>query len=209
VEEIRIESVSPPLDRPGVAERVAAIIRRADAMGLLRSLAGPVERLDLSILYRLLEPVRDEGIATSALQELASKSRPREALLTAVLDRLQTALLESPTPKHEWPRLTGVLGLELVARLVGTSAVSARRYASGERDTPPAVADRLHHLAMIVGDLAGAYNDLGMQLWFSRPRKLLGGKAPAELLNGEWRPDDEGPQHVFALAASLAGSPAT
>jgi hypothetical protein len=39
------------------------------------------------------------------------------------------------------------------------------------------VAERLHWLAMVVADLAGSYNALGIRRWFERPRALLGGAA--------------------------------
>ncbi len=211
MDEIRIESVSPPLDRPDVVDPLAATLRLVHAMGLLQSTGGPVKKLDLPTLRRLLTPVREEGIAASAFDELSSMkpAGAKRGRLASILDRLHGALVESPTPRHEWPRLADVLGLELLARLVGTSTASARRYASGERYTPEVLADRLHHIAMIVADLAGAYNDLGIRLWFDRPRQLLAGKRPRDLLAADWRPGERGPQRVLELAASLVGSPAT
>ena len=102
-----------------------------------------------------------------------------------------------------------ILGAELLAGLVGISASSTRRYFAGTRATPDAVAARLHFLALVVADLAGAYNDIGIRRWFERPRKRLGGSAPARLLGEAWWPDDDGPKRVRELAASLASSPAT
>jgi transcriptional regulator with XRE-family HTH domain len=102
-----------------------------------------------------------------------------------------------------------VLEPDQLALLLGVSASSLRRYLSGERDTPDDVADRLHHVALIVGDLAGAYNDVGIRRWFDRKRTALGGRTPASLLAGEWRPDDEGPQKVRELARSLVTLSAT
>ena len=93
---------------------------------------------------------------------------------------------ESPVPANEWPALHKVLGPELLARLVGISASSMRRYLSGIRPTPDAVAARLHFLALVVGDLAGAYNDVGVRRWFERSRQRLGGSAPARLLAEDW-----------------------
>ena len=83
------------------------------------------------------------------------------------------------------------------------SASSLKRYASGERDTPDEVAARLHHVALIVGDLAGAYNEVGVRRWFERKRTALNGRAPAALLAGDWNPDDSSPQKVRELARSL------
>jgi hypothetical protein len=71
------------------------------------------------------------------------------------------------------------------------------------------VAARLHFLASVVGDLAGAYNDFGIRRWFERPRTALEGRAPAALLSGPWSPDDVEPQRVRELAASLVASPVT
>lgn len=119
------------------------------------------------------------------------------------------ALYESPFPDREWQSVQRVLGLESMAELIGISVSSARRYFAGARTTPDEVAARLHFLAFVVGDLAGAYNDVGIRRWFHRPRQLLDGHTPAQLLGGDWEPDDDGPQRVQALAASLGSSPAT
>ena len=86
---------------------------------------------------------------------------------------------------------------------------SLRRYLSGARSTPDEVAARLHFLALVTGDLAGAYNDVGIRRWFVRPRKLLGDRAPAHLLERTWRPEDPGPRRVRDLARALVPSPAT
>jgi transcriptional regulator with XRE-family HTH domain len=98
--------------------------------------------------------------------------------------------------------VAGVRG-EQLASLLGISLSSLRRYESGGRETPDDVAARLHHVALIAGDLAGAYNEVGIRRWFERKRTALGGKAPAALLAGEWNPDDAGPQKVRSLAQSL------
>ena len=122
---------------------------------------------------------------------------------------LHEALAGSPVPASEWPALSRSLGLELTARFVGVSLSSARRYASGARATPDAVAARVHFLALVVGDLAGAYNEIGVRRWFDRRRAALGGRSPAEVLGGSWKPDDDGPKQVRKLAAALGFSPAT
>ena len=128
--------------------------------------------------------------------------------MAPVLEKIQGALGETQVPTTEWPALQEVLGAELLASLVGISASSVRRYLADARATPDAVAVRLHFLALVVADLAGAYNDIGVRRWFGRPRKRLGGSSPAHLLVGCWWPDEEGPSRVRELAASLAGSPA-
>ena len=86
---------------------------------------------------------------------------------------------------------------------------SLRRYLSGARSTPDEVAARLHFLAPVTGDLAGAYNDVGIRRWFVRPRKLFGNRAPAHLPGRTWQPEDPGLRRVQDLARTLVPSPAT
>jgi hypothetical protein len=68
------------------------------------------------------------------------------------------------------------------------------------------VAERLHWLALVVADLAGAYNDYGMRRWFERPRSQLGGKSPRQLLGRRWNIDSEATARVRALASVLRGA---
>ena len=106
----------------------------------------------------------------------------------------------SPIPATEWLALQRVLGGDLLARLLCISTVSLRRYLSGARRTPDDVAVRLHALALIVGDLAGAYNDAGIRRWFARPRTALGNRAPVDILTAGWQPDDPEVRQVRDLA---------
>ena len=115
----------------------------------------------------------------------------------------------SPVSAHEWRALQDILGLDLLIRLLGISQSSARRYLSGARATPDTIAARLHFLALVVGDLAGAYNEFGVRGWFARRRERLDGKAPAQALGEAWSPEDDAPQRIRDLARSLASSPAT
>ena len=96
-----------------------------------------------------------------------------------------------------------------MARLLGISQSSARRYFLGSRSTPDTVAARLHFLAFVVGDLAGAYNDIGVRRWFDRPRQRLDGSTPAQTLGERWSPDDDDPRRVRELARALLSSPIT
>ena len=89
------------------------------------------------------------------------------------------------------------------------SESSLSRYANGSRATPDPVAERLHFIALIVGDLRGAYNEVGVRRWFHRHRTRLEGRTPIELLGDDWRPDEEGPEAVRALAHSLLFASAT
>ncbi len=129
--------------------------------------------------------------------------------MASVLREVLAALEESPMPSQEWVPLTTLLGDDLVAMLVGTSISSVQRYRLGQRPTPDDIAARLHTVALIAADLAGSYNEFGIRRWFQRPRSTLGGQAPAEVLAGDWSPDDEPVRAVRNLAGSLLGAPAT
>ena len=126
-----------------------------------------------------------------------------------MLQHVSEALDASPMPMSEWPALHRVPGSDLLARLLNTSTASLRRHKSGARATPDDVAARLHALALMVGDLAGAYNDLGIRRWFVRPRTVLGNRTPAAVLTARWWPEDPGPRQVRDLASALTASPAT
>jgi transcriptional regulator with XRE-family HTH domain len=180
--------------------------RRAEAMGLVEADAT---RLDAADVSRLVRRVRDAGIARGPALRFDNVEVPSVEEAEALLRLVIAALEASPVAKHEWPALSRVLEPEQLASLLGISMSSLRRYASGERDTPDAIAARLHHLALIVGDLAGAYNEVGIRRWFDRKRAPLDGRTPAALLAGDWNPDDPGPQKVRALARSLAALSAT
>ncbi len=175
-------------------------------MGLL---SRPVTCLDDSAIQRLETGMSEAGIGRSFLAELHRLPCFDAARLSALLAKINEALDQSPAPAHEWRALQGVLGVEMLTRLLGISQSSARRYISGERSTPDAIAARLHFLAFVVGDLAGAYNDIGVRRWFDRPRERLDGTTPARTLGDDWSPGDDGPQRVSALARALASSPAT
>lgn len=109
----------------------------------------------------------------------------------------------------EWPALSRSLGFGLLSDLLGVSRSSVRRYAAESRTTPHSVAARLHFLAVVVGDLAGAYNEIGIRRWFDRPRTDLRGKSPAQVLAGGWSPEDEAAARVRTLAGTLGFSQAT
>ncbi len=129
--------------------------------------------------------------------------------LERTLRHLNLALEESPVPEFEWNRLAQVLGPDLLGRLLGTSATSVRRYRSNARTTPDEVAERLHFLSLVVGDLAGAYNEIGIRQWFERKRAQLDGRAPLDFLKGRWLPAQPGPRRIQELAGALLSAPAT
>ena len=92
------------------------------------------------------------------------------------------------------------------AVLGGDSPSSLRRYAAGARRAPDSVVGRLHTLALLVADLAGAYNDYGIRRWFARPRTVLEGRSPEAVLAGEWDPDGPEAARVRRLATGVVGA---
>lgn len=205
---IRITSTSEPFDTPGLARQAAGIISKADAMGLLEDLE--IQRLDLPSFRAVVGKIAEAGIGAeiqAALSVPASRIGPPE--MGRLLNRLATAIDESPAPQYEWRSLEEIFGTDRLAALLGASPPSVRRYRSGVRSTPDSLAGRLHFLATLVGDLAGAYNEIGIRRWFDRSRSVLDGKAPADFLQGSWDPEAPGQQRLRELARSLAASPAT
>lgn len=175
-------------------------------MGLVPA-GESLERHDMDSLRRMLTYVRRAGIGQGLVRE-ATAVYDADRLAT-LLDELQEALEQSPVPDAEWPSMERVFDAPRLSALLGISVSSLRRYASGARQTPDEVAARLHFLALVVGDLAGSYNHIGIRRWFERKRSRLDGLAPADMLGGTWDPDDPGPSRVRALAAALLASPAT
>lgn len=203
---IQSESISDPFGDPRVLPAAIEALSRADAMGLL---PDEIVRLDETAMRGLERGLTDAGIGRGLIFEIRASSNADPERLSALLKKISAALDESPVPSREWRAVERVLGLESLAQLMGISVSSARRYFAGTRTTPDMVASRLHYLAFVVGDLAGAYNDVGIRRWFHRPRQLLSGDTPAQLLAGDWEPDDNGPRQVRALAAALGSSPVT
>jgi len=176
-------------------------------MGLVEPAA--VTNADPAAVHLLASRVRRAGIATAAADELHNVETPRAGEVAALLETLIKALEASPVPKFEWASLARVFNAEDLSSLINVSVSSLKRYQSGDRDTPDDVAARLHFLALVVGDLSGSYNDIGVRRWFQRKRTLLDGRAPAALLKGNWDPDDEGPMRVRELARELIALSAT
>jgi hypothetical protein len=205
---IRIQSVHHPFDAPGIARLALTTIERADAMGLLPDREA-IDRLDFEAFRRVANRIAKIGIGPGLVAALNSAQGRDPGRLPGLLEKLNDALDGSPAPQYEWRKLVNILGVDVLARLVGISASSVRRYKTHSRATPDDVAARLHFLAMLVSDLAGAYNDIGIRRWFDRRRMPLGDRSPAEILTGEWRPEDASPAQVRQLARSLAAAPAT
>jgi hypothetical protein len=205
---IRITSVEDPLRVPSLVYQAVRTIIRAEAMGLLGE-DDVIDRLDSDTLGRVLARISAAGIGRSVQWVVAESSRANASRLERVLQDVNEALDESPTPRHEWPRMLQVLGLEMLSKLLRVSPSSIRRYRDESRATPDDVAGRLHFLALVSGDLAGAYNDVGIRRWFERPRTALGNRTPAQILGGVWKPDADGPRRVRELAAALVAAGAS
>lgn len=180
------------------------LVALAETLGIVPSSAEP--GVDRDQVLETLDAFSAVGVGrrSAALGRHLTPNRLASALRQALM-----AIEESPLPDYEWRALTKMLGDGALAKLLGISVSSVHRYRSGERPTPDNVAWRLHTLALIIADLAGSYNDLGIRRWFQRSRLALAGAAPSEILAGDWSPDDDRVQEVRALAQALLGSPAT
>lgn len=200
---IRISTVDAPLNRPRLLAPSIGLVRRASALGLLGDRAR-IERLDLDLLRGIAREASSAGVGQDAAMALLEEEHRPERLAT-LIDRLADALTESPLPDRELRELLRVLDIDDLASLLGTSAVSLRRYLAGTRSMPDALAARTHWLALVASDLAGAYNEIGIRRWFERPRAQLGGRSPRQALGAEWDPASPDAEQVRSLAVALAG----
>lgn len=203
---LQIRSICSPFNDARLASVAIAALSRADSMGLL---SRRITCLDESAIEHLETGMTEAGIGRTFLAELHPLPCSDPDRLSDVLERISEALDRSPAPSQEWRVLRSCLGIDLLVRLLAISLSSARRYLSGSRPTPDAVATRLHFLAFVAGDLAGAYNDIGVRNWFDRRRTQLHGATPAQVLRGGWSPEDDGPRRVRELARALVASPVT
>ena len=205
---IQIESARAPFTLPRVAFQAVTALGRADAMGLLPA-DELIETLDLPSFREVVRHIHRAGIARNIRLEPGDGLTNSVPGLERTLERLNIALEESPAPEFEWNRLTDVLGMQLLSRLLGISTSSVRRYKAAARTTPDDVAHRLHFLSLVVGDLSGAYNEIGIRQWFERKRAQLDGRTPLDWLKARWKPTQPGPRRVQDLARALVASPAT
>jgi uncharacterized protein (DUF2384 family) len=178
----------------------------ADGLGLLPG-NGTIERIDEALIREIARSSLAEGVAQgTALAILedtgASTSAARWG---ALIERLEDALAGSPMPQRELPGLLRTYGHESLGRLLGISSASLRRYATGTRVVPDAVAARIHYVALLTTDLAGSYNEFGMRRWWERPRTALEGRSPRAALGDDWDPDGPLALAVADLARALAG----
>lgn len=201
---IQFDTIVAPLDDPALVGPTVDLLRRALAFGFIGQDEDLVP-LDLALVRRIAREASKAGIGQdAALALLQGDQRPDR--LAGLIRRLDDALKESPHPDRELPELLRVFDREQVAELVGTSSVSLGRYQSGARRWPDELAARIHWLALVLSDLAGAYNDFGIRRWFERKRSQLRGRSPREVLGSAWDPGDPDVEQARELAAALAGA---
>jgi len=151
---------------------------------------------------RRIQPDRFHSGLERMCTMVQSKSRDTTARTRREID---AHLKASPPPQSEWPRLLAIFDRYELGHLLNLAPSSVARYAAGDRRTPEAVGRRVNALTRIVGDLAASHDEIALRRWFDRASPALGGRAPAQVLQGDWQPDDPGPRRV----CELAGAPAT
>jgi hypothetical protein len=199
---------------PELSQKLIGLFTRCAAMGLLST--PTITRLDGAVIRQLVADLQRQGFAQSAcagLEELMRDGGPplsdaASQALESAIDRIGDALESSAAPQAEWPAMRQVLGDEALAALLEISPSSLRRHAAAGHETPADIVNRLHRLALVVADLAGAYNDFGIRRWFQRPRAQLGGVCRQAFLGRGWHVDDERSRRVRNLARALSGAQA-
>lgn len=206
---LQFESVEEPFrSHPDLAEVALRTLYTAEFLGAAPDRAHPV--LGWEALLSVSDALGAGKTTPMSLQvkEASTRSWIRESTeqitgIRRLLERLLADAEASPRPAGEWQPVLSTLGEDLVARLVGASPSSIRRYGSGSRDTPQAIAERLHFIALVLAELAGSYNDYGMRRWFTRPRSALDGRSPADLMGKDFDPDGPDGERIRQLAESL------
>lgn len=168
-------------------------------MGLLTS---PVSELSAKSLRAVASQLSAHGLASAEAARL-TRSDFGAADVDAYLAAATHALEASPVPKPELAKLNALLNGDLLTALLHIGSASLQRYQKGERATPDEVAVRAHFLTDIVGRLEGTYNDFGVRRWFQRPRSVLKGRSPAQVLAIPWTPESEGARQIQGLAEAL------
>lgn len=205
---LQVESVSPPLDDPELLAETARLLARVEAMGLLPK-GRVIRRLDLAALQRVAKALAKVHVGLRPAAEAMASRAGEVKNLRRLVQELSRGLERSPVPSTEWGAVSEVLDDQTLSALLGISSSSLQRYRRAERPTPDDVAERLHFVALVIADLAGAYNEIGIRNWFQRPRVVLKRKSPLEVLTGDWSPDGASAERLKQLARSLTASPAT
>lgn len=203
---LRIDRLGPPVAGDAAAIAVAVrLVARAQAVGALPlTVSGD---LDADLLGRALGALQEAGIGAARPQVLTTASPAADC--TLVLTAVDEELERTPLPDGTWAAMVEVLGVDLLAELVGVPAARAAQHLSSAVATPLPVARRLHVVALLVADLAGAYDDSGVARWFVRPRHLLDGSSPLDVLRGGFDPEGPEVEAVRGLVDALAAVGAT
>lgn len=196
---LRFRSAEDPFSDAAVAGKAARLLALAETTGAWQP-NRVVTILDRSVFSEALEQLAERGVATAAPLDWVYRAKDGASEFAAFIDSVQEAVAQSPLPDLELPKLDREFGTERTAHLVGAGFSSLRRYITGERVAPDAVANRAHYVVRIVSDLAGSYNDQGVVRWFQRRSRRLDGQSPEEVLSGDWDPDSDGARAVFELA---------
>jgi len=200
----QIQSVAEPfLSQPDLAFDAVNLLARADVMGFLPDSTN-TSVLDMKLIRQVFKELEGQGLR---IEQVISSSPLTTDQLRVFLRKALEVSETSAMPLGEWPKIGEILGEKQLAQLLSISESSAHRYKSELRPTPQVVAERLHELALIIADLAGAYNNFGVRRWFNRPRVQLDGKSPQVLLGQNWDPNGSEIKRVRNLAGALLGSP--
>jgi hypothetical protein len=206
---LQFESVEEPFrSHPDLAEVALRAVYTAEFLGVAPHGAHPVLGWDVLLAVSASLGSGKTTLVGLQVKEASTRLWERESTeqVTSVrrlLERLLAEAEASPRPTGEWQPVLSTLDEELVARLVGASPSSIRRYSSGGRETPQAIAERLHFIALVLAELAGSYNEYGMRRWFTRPRSALEGQSPADLMGKDFDPDGPDGERIRRLAESL------
>lgn len=207
--EIRIVSVQDPFSEACLASLGLALVSRGQVMGFLPEGVDGDVTLDLPLVRAIGDELATRNVAQEPALALGRAAAARNGRADGLEEALRSAISavdDSPQPEGEWGPARELLGDELLARLVGISPASLRRYAAGTRRTPDETAWRLHVVARILAFLLGSYNAYGIRRWFERRRSALGGRTPAEAIAAAETEDDESLVAVLRLAESLVGA---
>ncbi len=193
-------STDEPFKNPEIIKSAYKALIKAESMGLVELV--PSKTLSRDSVLKYLLKISKAGIGRQVALQLQARvpEQSDPSYLTDLFDKLNDALEDSPVPESEWHSMEKVLGAEFLAKIIGIAEVSLKRYRAGQRSTPEKIGARLHFLALLTGDLAGAYNDMGIRRWFQRPRTQLDGSTPMSFLAGDWDPADSGPVKIRDLA---------
>src|SRR5690554_3236153 len=128
------------------------LVNRARAMGLEPGSALDLRlRLDNFLAAIHASRVVEDDVVTVRKAVNDPSSDPGE--VAQQLRGLFEALGESRATQLEARELLRIFGADQLAELLVISPTALRRYARGARKAPSLVVDRLHWLALVVGDL--------------------------------------------------------